>query len=170
MKDWYESYVNQEEEDDHDHDHDDWQTFKEKITPLKTKPYHELVFKTFVKVQKHDLSLDVIKTSKTLICPFSRVQRRKFMPEKTIDLHGMTQHEALLHLTKFIEISWNQGYKALLVITGKGSLNKATLRTSFPVWAKDFPLNQWIVSLTQARSEHGGQGSFYVLLKTKKRL
>src|SRR6202043_115669 len=49
-----------------------------------------------------------------------------------IDLHGMTQDGARAALTRFIERSAAEGWRAVLVITGKGTQGDGVLRRRVP--------------------------------------
>ena len=46
-------------------------------------------------------------------------------PEARIDLHGMSQDRARAALEAFLLRAWDEGYRAALVITGKGTRGDA---------------------------------------------
>lgn len=80
-----------------------------------------------------------------------------------IDLHGMTQLEAHGALLRFIQFSYHNGRRCVLVITGRsGVLHKET-----PRWLNEEVLRSHIIALAPARS-HGGEGALYVLLKRRR--
>ena len=98
---------------------------------------------------------------------------------KKLDLHGSSLIEANKIVKKFIIESFNNGYKKLLVITGKGLKSKSynnpyvseklnVLRHSVPEFIKnDENLNNKISRIAQADIKDGGEGAIYILLKNK---
>ena len=78
---------------------------------------------------------------------------------------------------KFIMESCNEGYKKLLVVTGKGlrsqvyndpyrSEKMSTLKHSVPEYIKnDDDLLSKVKKITSADSNHGGDGAIYIFLK-----
>jgi DNA-nicking Smr family endonuclease len=97
----------------------------------------------------------------------SRRVRRKFTPEKTIDLHGLTVDEAFPVLLGFFAQCQMNGIRKIIVITGGNSMKKSVLRDSFRQWAED-SFGSYIADYSQSDIRHGGQGAFYVLLKKNK--
>ena len=98
---------------------------------------------------------------------------------KKLDLHGSSLIEANKIVKKFIIESFNNGYKKLLVVTGKGLRSKSynnpyvseklnVLRYSVPEFIKnDENLNNKISRIAQANIKDGGEGAIYILLKNK---
>ena len=98
-----------------------------------------------------------------------------------IDLHGISLDQANKIVKKFIEQSFELGYKKVLIITGKGSRSKIyddpyrskkmnTLRHSVPEYIKneeDF-CNK-ISGISEADLTDGGEGAIYVYLKQQKK-
>ena len=98
-----------------------------------------------------------------------------------IDLHGISLDQANKIVKKFIEQSFELGYKKVLIITGKGSRSKVyddpyrskkmnTLRHSVPEYIKneeDF-CNK-ISGIYEADLKDGGEGAIYVYLKKQKK-
>ena len=96
---------------------------------------------------------------------------------KKLDLHGSSLVEANKIVKKFIIESFNNGYKKLLVITGKGLRSKSynnpyvseklnVLRYSVPEFIKnDENLNNKISRIAQADIKDGGEGAIYIFLK-----
>jgi DNA-nicking Smr family endonuclease len=82
-----------------------------------------------------------------------------------IDLHGMTQDAARAALTGFIERAVEDGWRAVLVITGKGTQGDGVLRRRVPDWLGEPPLAARIAGLSEAHRRHGGEGALYVALK-----
>ena len=98
---------------------------------------------------------------------------------KKLDLHGSSLIEANKIVKKFIIESFNNGYKKLLVVTGKGLRSKSynnpyvskklnVLRYSVPEFIKnDENLNNKISRIAQADIKDGGEGAIYIFLKNK---
>ena len=96
---------------------------------------------------------------------------------KKLDLHGFTLDQANKKVKKFINKSFENGYKKLLIITGKGSRSKVydnpylseqmnVLKNSVPEFIKtDKDLFEKIKSMSKADIRKGGDGAFYVFLK-----
>ena len=96
---------------------------------------------------------------------------------KKLDLHGSSLIEANKIVKKFIIESFNNGYKKLLVVTGKGLGSKSynnpyvseklnVLRYSVPEFIKnDENLNNKISRIAQADIKDGGEGAIYIFLK-----
>ena len=83
---------------------------------------------------------------------------------------------------KFIIESFNQNYKKLLIVTGKGSRSKSyddpyiseslsVLKNSVPEYIKnDENLNSIISKIVQASQKDGGEGAINIFLKNNKKL
>ena len=96
---------------------------------------------------------------------------------KKLDLHGYSLNKANKVVKKFIMESCNEGYKKLLVVTGKGlrsqvyndpyrSEKMSTLKHSVPEYIKnDDDLLPKVKKITSADSNHGGDGAIYIFLK-----
>ena len=96
---------------------------------------------------------------------------------KKLDLHGSSLIEANKIVKKFIIESFDNGYKKLLVVTGKGLRSKSynnpyvseklnVLRYSVPEFIKnDENLNNKISRIAQADIKDGGEGAIYIFLK-----
>ncbi len=94
----------------------------------------------------------------------------------TLDLHGMTQAAAHDRLVGFLLGAWAQGWRCVLVITGKGAPSPDTrpwpepeqrgiLRRALPQWVNESPLRGKILGITSAKPQHGGAGAFYLLIR-----
>ena len=98
-----------------------------------------------------------------------------------LDLHGSSLVEANEMVKNFIIKSFNDGYKKLLVVTGKGSRSKSydnpylseklsTLKYSVPEYIKnDENLDKKISKIVQADLKDGGEGAIYIFLKNNKK-
>ena len=100
---------------------------------------------------------------------------------KTLDLHGFSLNEANKLVKKFIIESFKNGYKKLLIITGKGLRSKVfenpylsakmnVLRYSVPEFINNNEdLFDKISRISKAGSDDGGEGAFYIFLKQKRK-
>ena len=101
---------------------------------------------------------------------------------RKIDLHGYSLNNANKVVKKFIIESFNQNYKKLLIVTGKGSRSKSyddpyiseslsVLKNSVPEYIKnDENLNSIINKIVQASQKDGGEGAINIFLKNNKKL
>jgi DNA-nicking Smr family endonuclease len=83
---------------------------------------------------------------------------------------------------KFINESFNRGYKKLLIVTGKGLRSKSydnpyvseklsVLKYSVPEFIKnDENLNNKISRISKAEIKDGGEGAIYIFLKNNKKI
>ena len=100
---------------------------------------------------------------------------------KKLDLHGFSLIEANKKVKKFIIESFDNGYKKLLIVTGKGLRSKSydnpyvseqlsVLKYAIPEYIKnDENLNYKISKITQADLQEGGEGAISIFLKTNKK-
>ena len=106
---------------------------------------------------------------------------RKNSPDtKTLDLHGFTLEEANNKVQEFINSSYLNNVKKLIIVTGKGSHSKnyenpyvskdlSILKYSVPEYIKkNKNLMKKIIELKEADIKDGGSGSFYIYLKNLK--
>tara|TARA_B100001123_G_scaffold294281_1_gene328075 strand:+ start:424 stop:933 length:510 start_codon:yes stop_codon:yes gene_type:complete len=94
-----------------------------------------------------------------------RVRRGHHPIDAGIDLHGLNAEEAYVFFKEFIHAQSKQGARMVLVITGKGKYQEGRLRNLLPRWVNEPDLRPWVLSIDQARPQHGGGGAFYLLLK-----
>ncbi len=111
-----------------------------------------------------------------------------FLPIKTqenkvpkLDLHGFSLSESNKIVKKFIVQSFDQGYKKLLIITGKGLRSKSydnpyiseklsVLRYSVPEFInQDENLSNKVEKISIANVKDGGEGAIYIFLKNNKK-
>ncbi len=98
---------------------------------------------------------------------------------KKIDLHGFTLENANKALEHFINECFNDGVTKIIVITGKGlhsknienpyiSKDSSILKYSVPEFIKsNKSLKKMIIRLTDASTQDGGSGAFYIYIKNK---
>ena len=128
-------------------DKEDWTAFTENMGSISAK--------------ESDLSKESIQINK--------VQK--------LDLHGFSLIEANKMVENFIIKSFNNGYKKLLIVTGKGSRSKShenpylseklsVLKHSVPEYIKnDENLNSKIIKISEADIKHGGEGAINIYLQ-----
>ena len=109
-------------------------------------------------------------------------QNAKVNKIKKLDLHGFSLNEANQTIKKFINKSFEDGYKQLLIITGKGLRSKvhknpylsermSILKYSVPEFINnDKDLFDKISKISNANIKDGGEGAFYIFLKQQKKL
>jgi len=105
------------------------------------------------------------------------VSRGRRPIDATLDLHGLSQEQAFVALSRFLEQARAIGHATVLVITGKGApdadampsyqVSRGILRRRFLDWA-DGPFREHISSISQSHQRHGGSGAFYVFLKKQR--
>ncbi|MGB5559553.1 MAG: Smr/MutS family protein [Paracoccaceae bacterium] len=105
---------------------------------------------------------------------FGRMQKGKLVPERRIDLHGMTIARAHPTLLRFILDAHADGLRLVLVITGKGRnlddagpipVKRGVLKHQVPHWLHSAPLKPLVLQVSEAHLKHGGSGAYYVYLR-----
>ena len=96
---------------------------------------------------------------------------------KKLDLHGFSLNDANEKVKEFINESFIQGYRKLLIVTGKGSRSKvhenpyvsdkfSVLKYSVPEFINaEKNLSKKIIKVSLADKKHGGDGAIYIFLK-----
>ena len=100
---------------------------------------------------------------------------------RKLDLHGFSLSESNKIVKKFVVESFDQGYKKLLIVTGKGLRSKSydnpyisekfsVLRYAVPEFINnDESLNNKIKKISTADAKDGGEGAIYIFLKSNKK-
>ena len=111
---------------------------------------------------------------------FSEDNSKKNIVPK-LDLHGLSLDKSKEIVKKFILESFDQGYKKLLIITGKGLRSKSydnpyvseqlsVLRYAVPEFiSNDTNLNDKVIKISTADIKDGGEGAINILLKSNKK-
>ena len=97
---------------------------------------------------------------------------------KKIDLHGFSISKANEEVKFFLIKSYEEGYKKIIIITGKGSRSKnfndpykskdlSILKNSVPEYIQNSDLKKYVIRIREADPSDGGQGAIYVFLKNK---
>ncbi len=98
-----------------------------------------------------------------------RIAREREPIGARLDLHGLTQDRARVALERFLTHAWTEGYRAVLVITGKGVQGDGILRRAAPEWLAAPHLAHIVAGVSESHRRHGGEGALYVALKRKPR-
>ncbi len=105
--------------------------------------------------------------------PIEPRRKRRIVREQelgpTLDLHGLDQDRARAALAGFLRRASDEGWRAVLVITGKGRLGDGVLRRMTPEWLADPALRDLVAGISEAHRTHGGGGALYVALKRRAR-
>ena len=96
-----------------------------------------------------------------------RLRRGKFSVQDEVDLHGMKQDEARIHLREFIAFAVSKGFRCVRVVHGKGLGSGArgpVLKRGVNNW-----LRRWddVLAFCSTPDNDGGTGAVYVLLKSR---
>lgn len=98
-----------------------------------------------------------------------RIAREREEIGARIDLHGLTQERARAALDVFLQRAFDDGWRAVLVITGKGVQGDGVLKKRVPEWLGAAHLTHIVAGISEAARHHGGEGALYVALKRKPR-
>jgi DNA-nicking Smr family endonuclease len=100
----------------------------------------------------------------------SRLRRGEVPVDLRVDLHGLVEKEARRRLAAEIERAQAAGLRCVLVVHGRGlhSEGPAVLREGVSEWLTAAPLAGRVMAFASARSEDGGSGASYVLLRRKR--
>ena len=162
-----------------DKDKEDWENFlynKEKAPN-----------KNFVKKKSIESSDKNKEDWKNFLNSREKVHNKDFVKKKNIqhekirkiDLHGYTIEEANKAIEQFIQKSFDEEVTKIIVITGKGLRSKnvenpylskdlSILKYSVPEYIENNKfLQEFIIETTEAKTEDGGSGAFYLYLKKK---
>lgn len=96
-----------------------------------------------------------------------RISRERDPLEARLDLHGLDQDRARPTLDAFLRRAADEGYRSVLVITGKGKTGTGVLRRYVPEWLGAPHLSDIVAGVSQADRHHGGEGALYVALKKR---
>ena len=103
--------------------------------------------------------------------------KKKKIESKYYDFHGYSLNEANIKIENLIKVSFENGVRKIVVITGKGlhsendkdpykSKDLSILRFSLPEYIKNnLELMKFINEIKEANIEDGGSGAFYIFLK-----
>lgn len=100
-----------------------------------------------------------------------RLKRGQLGIDARLDLHGHVQATAHRALESFLELSFYEGHRTVLVITGKG--NRGTgqvgvLKDAVPRWLNQAPIRDWVTGFSYAAVKDGGDGALYIRIKRRR--
>tara|TARA_B100000941_G_C28360816_1_gene476883 strand:- start:241 stop:849 length:609 start_codon:yes stop_codon:yes gene_type:complete len=107
-----------------------------------------------------------------------KMSRGQIKIDSTLDLHGMNQEEAKDATINFVRMAKKNNLNIVLIITGKGiskdntndgyrtRFTRGVLNQSLPNWLKLPEIRNDINGYRYANLKHGGEGAYYILLKT----
>jgi len=172
-----------------------WEEVKSTISPIKaarrSKAKSSLPILLQANLQSKSFELPIPNKSSRLHPPqlagFERrtaqkLGRGQMEPEARIDLHGENLENARFALLHFLSSRRMQGYRLVLVITGKGASpfarhtlhglthfntpeRQGKLRRELPFWLEEAQFRIHVVGFQPAHPRHGGGGAFYVKLR-----
>lgn len=96
-----------------------------------------------------------------------RLARERDPIEARLDLHGYGRWDAQDALTAFLRGAQARDYRAVLVITGRGSRGGGVIRASVHEWLQAPALRGVVAGFAAAHRRHGGDGAIYVTLKRR---
>ena len=107
-----------------------------------------------------------------------KFRKGQFQIEARLDLHGLKEKEAFEAVKDFVLTSYLHKKRCVLIITGKGIKKddapwyetKGVIREALPTWLNHAEIRPFILSMTAAKTEDGGSGAMYVLLKRQRNL
>ncbi len=116
--------------------------------------------KTFVDEWPEDES-----DKKAIPCRMKQVERGQLKPEAELDLHGLIVDEASTKLRFFLQDALYQGYRTVLVITGKGlhSSDGPVLRNAMERLLES--QRELVLEWGIAPQRYGGSGALIVFLR-----
>ena len=106
-----------------------------------------------------------------------KLDKKKILKIKNIDLHGFTLQEANQTIEKFINNSYENKVSKIIVVTGKGlhssvekdpyvSKDLSILKYSVPDFIENNPdIMKKVIEIKDAEVKDGGSGAFYIFLK-----
>lgn len=118
------------------------------------------------------------------LAPIERRLRRdlargRAVVDGVLDLHGLNQAEAHHALGGFLIQAQLQGFRLVIVVTGKGGRGRVddadwlhepgVLRRLVPHWLREPDLRPVVLGFEEAGPGHGGAGALYVRLRRRDR-
>ncbi len=166
-------------------DKQDWENFlknKEKIPSQKLAKKKDIKQDDNQKISnkdKQDWENFLKNKEKIPNKDFVNKKNIRYEKIKKIDLHGYTIGEANKAVEQFIQNCFDENVTKIIVITGKGLRSKnvenpylsrdlSILKYSVPEFIEsNIDLTKIIIEITDAKTDDGGSGAFYIYLKNK---
>jgi DNA-nicking Smr family endonuclease len=98
-----------------------------------------------------------------------QLRQGKLAPEAKLDLHGLNRQEAREKVRFFLEDATFNGFKTVLIITGRGKGSPAgpVLRQFMESYLSS-DARAWVVEWGRAPARYGGEGALVVFLKGRR--
>ena len=98
---------------------------------------------------------------------YRKIAKGRVSIDSQIDLHDMTQAQAMGRLQVFLQQARDLGHRHVLVITGKGGspTSEGVLKRMLPIWLNTPAFASIVNGYQVASRNHGGDGAFYVRLR-----
>ena len=77
-----------------------------------------------------------------------------------LDLHGLFVEDAHQRVRRFIQTSYQENKRNLLIITGKGARGDGVIKAEFKHWLENHDVNPLIMRLELSHLKHGGGGAY----------
>lgn len=113
-----------------------------------------------------------------------RIAKGALSIDARLDLHGMTRDAAERALAHFLRSAQGQGFRTVLVITGKGVdpaalrdrpfdadldvAPRGVLKRVVPDWLRRRAWSDVVAGFGNAHARHGGDGALYVMIKRRR--
>ena len=101
-----------------------------------------------------------------------RLRKGRMTTDGRVDLHGLTAVQAEQRLSAFLRSAQSMGWRAVLVITGRGldpeGSGRGVIRREAPHWMNR--MADVVASYGPADRRHGGDGALYVRIRRKDRV
>ena len=102
-----------------------------------------------------------------------RIRSGRLSPDHAIDLHGLNLAAAHVRLERALADALAQGWRVLLVVTGKPRpapapgepRRRGAIRAEIGDWLARSAYAHRIASVRQAHPRHGGEGALYIILR-----
>ena len=94
-----------------------------------------------------------------------QLNSKKFSFDAIVDLHGKSEVQAYEIIKNFINNSYLNNIKSIIIITGKGTNNQGKLKLKTPIWLKSDELSKFVVGFETMPNNKGGDGALFVKLK-----
>ena len=140
---------------------DTWELFSKSITRLacnKTRKIKSAALPQFVFVKT--VRTKIIPNRNADVVTMSKRDKRKFVYQNKLDLHGCTTETLFDKLQRFCEMNIQNGIRNVEIITGKGN---GIMKTQTQIWLQIH--SRYIISYTTKQDKYNQGGSFLVKLR-----
>ena len=155
-----------------------WQQIADQVAPIKKKPRREEASPKPLKTSRRHVITEEPEKPVPRNRPhtgakpksaldhhmLTRLKEGRQRPEGRIDLHGMTEDQAYIHLKSALALAYENNVRVVVVITGKGRSGEGLLKRRVPYWLED-DCAAWITAYQTALQKDGGAGALYVTLR-----